>query len=72
MNLVWIKQAIANLNAVYDYVVETAPESAGIMEMGRLGRVKGTREVVIPLSLPEKGTRWRGCDSTDWGDRSKT
>lgn len=63
MKLVWTKQAIADLNAAHDYIAETAPEAAGLIierieksleslrqfsEMGRLGRVKDTREVVVP------------------------
>ena len=63
MKLVWTKQAIADLDNAYDYIAETAPEAAGVIieriensleslrqfpEMGRPGRVKDTREVVIP------------------------
>lgn len=63
MKLIWTKQAIADLNAAYDYVAEASPESAGIIierieksldslqqfpEMGRLGRVKETRELIVP------------------------
>ncbi|MEO1149250.1 MAG: type II toxin-antitoxin system RelE/ParE family toxin, partial [Cyanobacteria bacterium J06638_22] len=63
MKLVWTKQAIADLNAAYGYIAETAPEAAEVIieriersleslqqfpEMGRLERVKETRELVIP------------------------
>ena len=63
MKLVWTKQAIADLNAAYDYVAETSPDAARAIieriekslesmrqfpEMGRPGRVKDTREVVVP------------------------
>lgn len=63
MRLVWTKQAIADLNHAYDYIADTDPGSAqGIIEriensleslkqfpeMGRLGRVPQTRELVIP------------------------
>jgi addiction module RelE/StbE family toxin len=63
MKLVWTKQAIADLNFAYDYIAETAPDAAEAIierieksleslrqfpEMGRPGRVKDTREVVVP------------------------
>lgn len=65
MKLVWTKQAIADLNAAYDYIAETDPDAAeGVIErieksleslrqfpeMGRPGRVKETRELVVPRS----------------------
>ncbi len=70
MKIVWTKQAIADLNHAYDYVSEHSPESAadiidrieksleslrGFPEMGRKGRVKETRELVVaktPFILP--------------------
>ncbi|HEY9619154.1 MAG TPA: type II toxin-antitoxin system RelE/ParE family toxin [Crinalium sp.] len=63
MKLVWTKQAIVDLNAAYDYIAETSPDVAEVIieriensleslrqfpEMGRPGRVKDTREVVVP------------------------
>jgi addiction module RelE/StbE family toxin len=63
MKLVWTKQAIADLNAAYDYIAETSPDVAEVIierieksleslrqfpEMGRPGRVKDTREIVVP------------------------
>jgi addiction module toxin, RelE/StbE family len=63
MKIAWTKRAIADLNAAYDYVAEAAPDAAEVIierieksleslrqfpEMGRPGRVKDTREVVVP------------------------
>ncbi|MEM9214397.1 MAG: type II toxin-antitoxin system RelE/ParE family toxin [Cyanobacteria bacterium P01_F01_bin.150] len=59
----WTKQAIADLNHAYDYIAETAPDTAQQIieridkslqslqqfpEMGRIGRVNQTRELVVP------------------------
>jgi toxin ParE1/3/4 len=70
MKIVWTKQAIADLNYAYDYVSERSSESAeniieriekslqalsDFPEMGRQGRVAGTRELVVaktPFILP--------------------
>ena len=58
----WTKQAVADLNAAYDFISADHPESAKQIievilgsidqikkypESGRIGRVKGTRELVI-------------------------
>ncbi|MEM9220057.1 MAG: type II toxin-antitoxin system RelE/ParE family toxin [Cyanobacteria bacterium P01_F01_bin.150] len=63
MKIKWTKQAIADLNHAYDYIAETAPDTAQQIieridkslqslqqfpEMGRMGRVNQTRELVIP------------------------
>jgi len=63
MKIAWTKRAIADLNAAYDYVAEAAPDAAEVIierieksleslrqfpEMERPGRVKDTREVVVP------------------------
>lgn len=70
MKLVWTKQALADLNHVYDYVSEHSSEFAediidrieksleslkSFPEMGRKGRVKEIRELVVaktPFILP--------------------
>lgn len=70
MNIVWTNQAIADLNHAYDYVCQHSPEAAEAIierienalealssfpEMGRQGRITGSRELVIsktPFILP--------------------
>lgn len=63
MQILWTKLAIADLNAAYEFIVESNPTAAPELiqrvekaletlrqfpEIGRVGRVKGTRELVIP------------------------
>lgn len=64
MKLVWIPEAVSDLHDIYQYIAERNPSAAkqmlerihGIVEthltrtpnIGREGRVKGTREFVIP------------------------
>lgn len=63
MKIKWTKQAITDLNHAYDYSSETTPDTAQTIieridkslkslqqfpEMGRIGRVNHTRELVVP------------------------
>ena len=65
MKLVWSAFALLDRDEIYDYIESESPRSAAMMdkrisesvellldfpESGRLGRVKGTRECVIPRS----------------------
>lgn len=65
MKLVWSAFALSDRDEIYDYIESESPRSAAMMdkrisesvellldfpESGRLGRVKGTRECVIPRS----------------------
>ena len=70
LKLVWTKLAIEDLEDAYDYIAATNPEAAtDIIEriekaistlrltpgMGRLGRISGTRELVVtrtPFIVP--------------------
>jgi len=65
VKLVWSAFALSDRGEIYDYIESESPRSAAMMdkrisesvellldfpESGRLGRVKGTRECVIPRS----------------------
>lgn len=65
MRLVWSAFALSDRDEIYDYIDSESPRSAAMMdkritesvellldfpESGRIGRVKGTRECVIPRS----------------------
>ena len=65
MKLVWSAFALSDRDEIYDYIESESPRSAAMMdkrisesvellldfpESGRVGRVKGTRECVIPRS----------------------
>ena len=62
MNLLWTPEAIADRNEIYDYIEMDSPSAALVMDelfsvyasnlvdfpdKGRLGRLKGTRELVV-------------------------
>jgi len=62
VKLIWLQDAIDDRNAIYDYIDRDSPDSAFLVderiwnsisnltrfpEMGRPGRRKGTRELVI-------------------------
>ncbi|MDZ4785720.1 MAG: type II toxin-antitoxin system RelE/ParE family toxin [bacterium] len=66
MKIIWTKLALSDLDAAYYYIFEAYSDAARSViervenileslrqqpEMGRLGRVEGTRELVMP-SLP--------------------
>ena len=63
MNVVWSRRAIRNLVALREYIAKDSEQNAALMagrilkavhllqtrpEMGRPGRVVGTRELVVP------------------------
>lgn len=63
MHVRWLRKALANLAAEADYIAEDNPAAAARVErdvkntvsllakypaMGRVGRVAGTRELVVP------------------------
>jgi toxin ParE1/3/4 len=65
VKLVWSAFALSDRDEIYDYIESESPRSAAMMderitgsveflldfpESGRLGRVKGTRECVVPRS----------------------
>jgi toxin ParE1/3/4 len=53
VKLVWSAFALSDRDEIYDYIESESPRSAAMMDeriTGRVGRVKGTRECVIPRS----------------------
>jgi toxin ParE1/3/4 len=65
VKLVWSAFALSDRDEIYDYIESESPRSAAMMdsriaesveflldfpESGRVGRVKGTRECVVPRS----------------------
>jgi toxin ParE1/3/4 len=63
MRILWSRRAIANLTALRDYIAEDGPASAATVaqrvlktvellakqpQIGRPGRIAGTRELVVP------------------------
>lgn len=63
MKVRWTRLALADLAAAHDYIAKEAPEAAGRVvdriegsvrnlgrhpDLGRPGRVEGTRELVVP------------------------
>ncbi|WP_017318836.1 type II toxin-antitoxin system RelE/ParE family toxin [Mastigocladopsis repens] len=63
MQVRWLKKALRNLEQMHQYISEDSPEAAvqiiqkiqvgvdqlaSFPNMGRVGRVEGTRELVIP------------------------
>ena len=63
MKIVWSRRAIRHLTAIRDYIAEDSPKSAQAIaakilesvdllakqpQLGRPGRVSGTRELVVP------------------------
>jgi toxin ParE1/3/4 len=63
MRILWSRRAIANLTALRDYIAEDSPASAAMVaqrvlttiemlakqpQIGRPGRIAGTRELIVP------------------------
>ena len=63
MTIKWLRAARADLDQIFDYILERNPEAAVMVfeairhqmgmlaehpQLGRTGRVRGTRELVIP------------------------
>jgi toxin ParE1/3/4 len=63
MRILWSRRAIANLTALRDYIAEDSPASAATVaqrvlktvellaeepQIGRPGRISGTRELIVP------------------------
>ena len=63
MRILWSRRAIANLTALRDYIAEDSPASAATVaqrvlktvellakqpQIGRPGRIAGTRELIVP------------------------
>lgn len=69
MRLVWAQYALEDRRAIYDHIEADDPRAAALVdiritkavirlidfpESGRLGRVEGTRELVVGRTLPRR------------------